>query len=41
MSVTAQTLNQLMSGKDITFCHSCGRILYLDNDEGELEEDKK
>ncbi|OHC00255.1 MAG: hypothetical protein A3G70_01110 [Planctomycetes bacterium RIFCSPLOWO2_12_FULL_39_13] len=33
MSITAQILNQLMSGKDITFCHSCGRILYLDNGE--------
>ncbi len=32
MSVTAQILNQLMSGKDLTFCHSCGRILYLGND---------
>jgi predicted nucleic acid-binding Zn-ribbon protein len=31
MSVTAQILNQLMSGKDLTFCHSCGRILYLEN----------
>lgn len=30
MSVTPQTLNQLMSGKDLTFCHSCGRILYLE-----------
>lgn len=37
MSVTPQTLNQLMSGKELTFCHSCGRILYLDigREEGE------
>lgn len=31
MSITLQTLNKLMSDKDLTFCHSCGRILYLDN----------
>lgn len=41
MSVTAQTLNQLMSGKDLTFCHSCGRILYLDSGNEEVEEDMK
>ena len=40
MSITSQTLNQLMSGKELIFCHSCGRILYLDNGR-ELEEDKK
>ncbi|MEP9411684.1 MAG: hypothetical protein HRF42_09810 [Candidatus Brocadia sp.] len=38
MSITAQTLNQLMSGKDLTFCHSCGRILYLDSGNEEVEE---
>lgn len=39
MSVTAQTLNQLMSGRDLTFCHSCGRILYLeDGNEGSSED---
>lgn len=31
MSITSQTLNKLMADKDLTFCHSCGRILYLDN----------
>lgn len=31
MSVTPQILNQLMSGRDLTFCHSCGRILYLED----------
>lgn len=41
MSVTAQTMNQLLSGKDITFCHSCGRILYLNNNAEELEEEEK
>jgi predicted nucleic acid-binding Zn-ribbon protein len=41
MSITAQTLNQLMSGKALTFCHSCGRILYLDSGNEELEEDTK
>ena len=41
MSITSQTLNQLMSGKDLTFCHSCGRILYLDSGNEELEEDTK
>ncbi len=40
MSITSQTLNQLMSDKELIFCHSCGRILYLDNGK-ELEEDKK
>ncbi|MDR4508446.1 MAG: C4-type zinc ribbon domain-containing protein [Candidatus Brocadiaceae bacterium] len=33
MSVTSQILSQIMSGKDITFCNSCGRILFLDNNE--------
>lgn len=34
MSITPQTLNQLLSNRELTFCHSCGRILYLDtNDE--------
>lgn len=37
MSITAQMLNQLLSGKDLTFCHSCGRILYLDDSNEELE----
>lgn len=41
MSVTAQTLNQLLSGKDITFCNSCGRILYLNNSNEVLEEEEK
>ncbi len=31
MAITSQTLNKLMADKDLTFCHSCGRILYLDN----------
>ncbi len=31
MAVTSQIINQLMAGKDITFCHSCGRILYLED----------
>ncbi|UJS19013.1 MAG: C4-type zinc ribbon domain-containing protein [Candidatus Jettenia sp.] len=35
MSITSQTLNQLLSDKDLTFCHSCGRILYLDNNNEE------
>ena len=30
MNVTAQTLNELMGGKDLVFCRSCSRILYLD-----------
>ena len=41
MSVTAQTLNQLLSGKDLTFCNSCGRILYLNNGNEVLEEEEK
>ncbi|MCF6156874.1 MAG: hypothetical protein E3K36_16925 [Candidatus Brocadia sp.] len=41
MSITAQTLNQLMSGKELTFCHSCGRILYLDSGKEVLEEETK
>jgi uncharacterized protein len=35
MSITAQTLNQLLSNKEITFCHSCGRILYLEDKDEE------
>ncbi|MCF6147038.1 MAG: hypothetical protein E3K37_00080 [Candidatus Kuenenia sp.] len=38
MSVTSQTVNQLMSKKELTFCHSCGRILYLDDGSDELED---
>jgi len=30
MNVTTQTLNLLMSGKELVFCRSCSRILYLD-----------
>lgn len=30
MTVTRQTLNELMSSKDLVFCRSCSRILYLD-----------
>ncbi len=30
MTVTRQTLNELMSNKDLVFCRSCSRILYLD-----------
>jgi predicted nucleic acid-binding Zn-ribbon protein len=31
MNITAQTLNALMGGKDLVFCQSCSRILYLDD----------
>ena len=31
MNITTQTLNELMGGKDLVFCRSCSRILYLDN----------
>ncbi len=30
MTVTRQTLNELMGNKDLVFCRSCSRILYLD-----------
>ena len=30
MNITAQTINSLMSGKELAFCPSCSRILYLD-----------
>jgi hypothetical protein len=30
MNITSQTLNALMGGKDLVFCQSCSRILYLD-----------
>jgi uncharacterized protein len=33
MSLTANTVNLLMSGKDIIYCHSCQRILYIPTDE--------
>lgn len=29
MNITAQTLNLLMGGKELVFCQSCSRILYL------------
>ncbi len=31
MNISSQTLNSLMSGKELVFCRSCSRILYLDN----------
>ena len=34
-SVTAQTLNELINRESLTFCKSCGRLLYLA--EGEAE----
>jgi len=33
MTLTANTVNLLMAGNELTFCHSCGRILYLAEDE--------
>ncbi|GAX60506.1 Zn-ribbon protein [Candidatus Scalindua japonica] len=30
MNIRTQTLNALMSSKDLVFCQSCSRILYLD-----------
>ncbi|ODS33110.1 MAG: hypothetical protein SCARUB_01734 [Candidatus Scalindua rubra] len=30
MNITTQTLNLLISGKELVFCPSCSRILYLD-----------
>jgi len=33
MSLTANTVNLLMAGSGLVFCHSCGRILYLPEDE--------
>ncbi len=31
MAITSQTLNQILLEKELTFCHSCGRILYLEH----------
>jgi len=33
MSVTANTVNRLMAGNQLVYCHSCGRILYIADDE--------
>ena len=33
MSLTANTVNLLMAGDKLIFCHSCGRILYIAQDE--------
>ena len=30
MNITTQTLNSLMGGKELVFCQSCSRILYLE-----------
>jgi len=30
MNITSQTLNLLMGGKELVFCQSCSRILYLE-----------
>lgn len=35
MGLTSQTINLLMSGDKLVFCHNCGRILYLNEDEKE------
>ena len=33
MRLTSNTVNRLMSPHELVFCHSCGRILYLDDSE--------
>ena len=33
MSVPPQIYNQLLAVRGVTFCHSCGRILYLESEE--------
>jgi len=30
MNITTQTLNELMGNKELVFCRSCSRILYLE-----------
>ncbi|MFO0957748.1 MAG: C4-type zinc ribbon domain-containing protein [Isosphaeraceae bacterium] len=33
VTVTAQTMNELINAAQVTFCKSCGRVLYLHEDE--------
>lgn len=33
VTVTAQTINELINATQVTFCKSCGRVLYLHEDE--------
>lgn len=33
MSLTANTVNLLLGGNTLVYCHSCGRILYMPEDE--------
>lgn len=33
VTVTAQTINELINANQVTFCKSCGRVLYLHEDE--------
>ncbi len=33
MSLTANTVNLLMAGEKLVYCHSCGRILYIASDQ--------
>ena len=33
MALTANTVNRLMAGTELVYCHSCGRILYIADDE--------
>jgi len=33
MALTANTVNRLLAGQEIVYCHSCGRILYLAEDQ--------
>ena len=35
MNLTPQTMNALLAGNDLTQCHSCGRILYIEEDAAE------
>jgi predicted nucleic acid-binding Zn-ribbon protein len=35
MGVTSQTINLLMYGDKLVFCHNCGRIIYLNDNEKE------
>jgi len=41
MNVTAQIYNQLLLGEEITFCNSCGRILYLEPEDEQAGAGKK
>ena len=41
LPLTPQTISQLMSNQELITCHRCGRILYLEQEGTEVEEESR